>query len=458
MAQLTIYNEQVLSNKPLLFTNSELFKLFIPLTIEQLLIFMVGLTDSIMVASVGEAAVSGVSLCDFIMAFLLSIFAALATGGAVISGQYLGKQDFHKARDATNQLMRFTGFVALLIMVMLYAAKSFILSELFGQISPEVHQHADTYLSIVAISIPFMGLYSVGAAMFRSMGNTKLPMLISLVMGICNIFGNAIALYVFDFGTAGIAVSTVIVRIAGTIFILYIAINPQCTLHIYPRLLYPLNWIMLRRIMQIGIPYGLENGLFYFGRVLVLGIVATFGTAAIAANAVGGTIALFQVLPGMAIGLGLTTIISRCVGAGDFGQAILFNKKVMGIVYLTHIIMNILVLAALPFIMDIYALSARATELTLEIVYWHGAMSILIWPLAYTLPVTFRSAGDAAFPMFVGTISMFLCRVALAYVLGVWLNMGLLGTWLAMFVDWIFKAIIFIWRYFSRKWMSFRLV
>jgi Na+-driven multidrug efflux pump len=215
---------------------------------------------------------------------------------------------------------------------------------------------------------------------------------------------------------------------------------------------------MIKRILSIGIPYGLENGLFYFGRIIVLSLVASFGTAAIAANAVSGTIVMFQVLPGIAIGLGLTVVISRCAGAGDYRQAQYYTRKIMSIVYVAHVISCTVVLALLPVIMRVYGLSETATALTTQNVWWHGAFMVIIWPLAYTLPVTFRASGDAKFPMTVGIMSMFLCRIALAYLLGIYFNMGMFGTWVAMFIDWIVKAIVFIYRYFSGKWMQYHAI
>ena len=215
---------------------------------------------------------------------------------------------------------------------------------------------------------------------------------------------------------------------------------------------------MIKRILSIGVPYGLENGLFYLGRIIVLSIVAAFGTASIAANAVSGTIVMFQVLPGMAIGLGLTVIIARCVGAGDYEQAKYYTRKVTGFVYAAHLVSCGLVLALLPAILNVYGLSEEATAMTIKNVWWHGVFMIAIWPLAYTLPVTFRAAGDAKFPMLVGIMSMFFCRIALAYLLSISFNMGMFGTWVAMFIDWIVKAVIFVYRYFNGRWTAYHTI
>lgn len=458
MSQLVLANRAIGSSTRYLFSNQDLFKLFLPLTIEQLLEFLVGLTSSIMVASVGEAAVSGVSLVEFIMALLISLFAALATGGTVIAGQYMGKADIQKARDAADQLVWFVGMVSIGIMFIVYMIKPFILYTMFGQISNEVRENANTYLMFAALSIPFLGLYNAGAAVFRTMGNSRLPMKIALLMGVMNVAGNVLMVYIFHFGTTGVALSSLLSRLVGAVIIILLAMNTTLQLHIRKTLKHRFQWSMVKRIMSIGVPYGLENGLFYLGRIFVLGLVATFGTAAIAANAVAGTIVVFEVLPGMAIGLGMTVIIARCVGAGDYEQAKYYNGKLLTIVLVAHIAMNMLVLAMLPLILHVYGLSEAATSLTKQIVLWHAALSIIVWPLAYTLPVTFRAAGDARYPMLVGILSMFGCRVAMAYLLGGYLGMGVFGTWVAMFLDWIVKAMLFTWRYFSNKWMQFQAI
>lgn len=441
-----------------LFTNQDLFKLFLPVIVEQFLEYLVGLADSIMVAHVGESAVSGVSLVDFVMALLISLFAALSTGGAVIAGQYIGRKQIEESREAANQLVWFSGILSVFIMVMIYLAKPLILNGLFGQITEEVRSDADTYLMITALSIPFLALYNAGAAIFRTMGNSKLPMNVMLYMNIAHAVGNAILIYGFNFGVEGVAIPTLLARIAAAVIVLTLALDPKRALYIKKSLRHKFNWPMIKRILSIGIPYGLENGLFYLGRIVVLSLVATFGTAAIAANAVSGTIVMFQVLPGMAIGLGLTVVISRCVGANDYDQAKYYTKKVMGFVYVAHIVSCAVVLALLPFIMDIYGLSESATLMTTKIVWYHAAFMVVIWPLAYTLPVTFRAAGDAKFPMIVGTLTMIFCRIALAYLLSIYFDLGMFGTWVAMFIDWIVKAIIFVERYISGRWTEFRAI
>ncbi|MCR5027100.1 MAG: MATE family efflux transporter [Methanobrevibacter sp.] len=441
-----------------LFSNKALLYLFIPLLIEMSLEFFVGLADSIMVASLGEAAISGVSLVDFLVQLLIFSFAALATGGAVIAGQYLGDNQPERARDASNQLVWFSAISSVIFMVIVIFARSFLIGILFGQIEADVWNNADVYLLIVALSIPFIAIYNSGAAIFRTTNNASLPMKIMAFCDILNVVGNAFCIYYLGWGVEGVAIPTVLSRLLSAIIILYFVLDENYVLHIKKTLKHKFDWKLLKNVLNVGVPYGIENGLFQLGRVLVLSLVSTFGTMAIAANSVGYAIGIFSVLPGFAINLGLTAVISRCVGANDYEQAKYYNKKIISIVFISHIVINAVIFALLPFILDIYNLHTQTAAMASEMIIWHGIFAIIIWPIAFTLPATFRGAGDSKSVMYISLGVMFTCRIALSYVIADWLGIGVFGTWIAMFIDWYVRAAIYIYRYFSGKWMEYRAI
>ena len=441
-----------------LFSNKALFYLFIPLLIEQALEFFVGLADSIMVASLGEAAISGVSLVDFLMQLLIFSFSALATGGAVIAGHYLGDKNIDKARDASNQLIWFSAISSSFFMLIVLFARHFLITVLFGQIEADVWNTANMYLLIVALSIPFIAIYNSGAAIFRTTNNAFLPMQVMFICDILNIIGNAFCIYYLGWGVEGVAIPTVIARFLAAIILLYFIMDENYLLHIKRTLRHKFDWLLLKNVLNVGIPYGIENGLFQLGRILVLSLVSTFGTMAIAANSVGYAIAVFSVLPGFAINLGLTAVISRCVGADDYEQAKYYNKKCILIVFISHIIINVIIFALLPFLLDIYGLSAKTAQMAFEMIVWHGIFAIIIWPIAFTLSATFRGAGDSKSVMYISLAVMFTCRIALSYVIADWLGIGVFGTWIAMFIDWYVRAALYIYRYFSDKWTEYRTV
>lgn len=441
-----------------LFDNKALVALIIPLIIEQLLAVLVGMADSIMIASVGEAAVSGVSLVDQVMVLLINIFAALATGGAVIAGQYLGHGRKETACDSATQLVWFVTLCSVVITVIVYACKYVILHGIFGQIEADVMGHANTYLMIVTLSIPFIALYNAGAAIFRAMGDSKVPMQVSIIMNIINVGGNAVLIYGFHRGTEGVAIPTLVSRITAAVIIIVLLCNEKKILHIRRTWRYRPDLRQIGKILRVGVPNGLENSMFQLGKILVLSLVSTFGTYAIAANAVGNVIALFQILPGMAINLAVTTVIARCVGAGDYEQAKYYNKKLLIITHICITIMVFSVFAVLPLILRAYNLSDVTAETTRQIIRFHGISAILIWPASFTLPSTFRSAGDVNTCMVVSMVSMWVFRIGFSYVLGQYMGLGVFGIWVAMVIDWAFRALCFIIRYFSGKWKKQALV
>lgn len=435
-----------------LFSNRELANLIGPLVIEQLLAVFVGMADSIMVANVGEAAVSGVSLVDNIMILIINIFAALATGGAVVAGQYIGRKDEKSACKAATQLVWFVSLSAVAIMILVYFGKDIILNQVFGHITVEVKGHADIYLLIVTASIPFIALYNGGAAIFRAMGNSQVSMRVSLLMNAINVTGNAILVFGLRIGTAGVAIPTLISRMVAAIVITVLLCNQTRILHIERTLKIRFDGRMIRKILAIGVPNGLENSMFQLGKILVLSLVSTFGTYAIAANAVSNAIALFQILPGMAISLAITTVISQCVGANDYEQVRYYLKKLLAIIYVAMVGTVALIFLALPLILKAYNLSDQTAAATTNIIHFHGISAMIIWPLSFALPAAYRAAGDAKACMYTSIVSMWIFRIGFSYLVGKYMGLGVFGVWVAMVIDWVVRAICFIIRYFNGKW------
>ena len=435
-----------------LFSNRELANLIGPLVIEQLLAVFVGMADSIMVANVGEAAVSGVSLVDNIMILIINIFAALATGGAVVAGQYIGRKDEKSACKAATQLVWFVSLSAVAIMILVYFGKDIILNQVFGHITAEVKGHADIYLLIVTASIPFIALYNGGAAIFRAMGNSQVSMRVSLLMNAINVTGNAILVFGLRIGTAGVAIPTLISRMVAAIVITVLLCNQTRILHIERTLKIRFDGRMIRKILAIGVPNGLENSMFQLGKILVLSLVSTFGTYAIAANAVSNAIALFQILPGMAISLAITTVISQCVGANDYEQVHYYLKKLLAIIYVALVGTVALIFLALPLILKAYNLSDQTAAAATNIIHFHGISAMIIWPLSFALPAAYRAAGDAKACMYTSIVSMWIFRIGFSYLVGKYMGLGVFGVWVAMVIDWVVRAICFVIRYFNGKW------
>lgn len=436
-----------------LFTNKALYALFLPLIAEQLLSYLVGLADSMMVSYIGEAAVAGVSVVYGVLQCLLGLIAALTTGGAVIVGQYWGAKDKANSCEAARQLIWFIGIASLLMTVLLYAVEPLLWRVLFGTIAADVRMEAEIYFRIVAASIPFLALYSAAAAIFRVTGNSKTPMQIMLAMNLLNVLGNAALGYAAGLGTAGIAIATLIARMVAAGLLLALLMRKDCPIRLKREGTIRFVWPMLRRILRVGVPFGIENGFFYCGRVMVLSLASSYGTVSIAAGSVAGSIAVFTTMLGMSVNLGMTAVISKCIGSGSYHQAKYYHKKIMCAVFAAHLLVNLLLVAVLPLLLAAYNLTEEVAALTSRIVVWHAVMAVLVWPLAYMQPVTFRAAGDTQYPMKIGVVTMLLCRIVMSYVLGSYLGMGVMGIFMAIFLEWLVKAVLFTRYYLRGQWM-----
>lgn len=437
-----------------LFSRNDLVRLIIPLIVDQFLQVAVGLSDSIMVARVGEAAVSGVSLVDTVMLLIINIFTALATGGAVIAGQYLGRKDPKTGCEATAQLFNFTFLFSIFIMILGYLGQNVILYHVFGKIEPEVMKDSRTYLLIVLSSIPMIAMYNAGAAIFRAMGNSNVAMKTSLLMNSINVFGNALLIFGFHRGVEGVAIPTVVSRGVACVVILILLNNQKHELHILHPYPFKIKWNVLKKILYIGIPNGLENSMFQLGKIAVLSLVSGLGTASLAANAVGNNIANFAILPGMSFGFALLTVCAQCVGAGDFEQVKYYTKHMMRVEYLCLIASNLIVILALPFILSVYNLSDEAAQYANDIILYHAACVVTIWPLSFTLPNTLRAAADVKVTMVLSIISMWVFRFGFSYLLTMVFHMGIFGVWVAMTIDWLVRGIFFVCRYKSGRWQK----
>ena len=436
----------------MLFSKEDLRKLIIPLMIEQLLAVTVGLADSLMVSKVGESAISAVSLVDAVNILILNIFAALATGGAVVAGQYLGSRNPKEACRATNQLLIFNTFAGIVIMAMMYLGTDFILTKVFGKIDEDVMDFSKRYMLIVMAAVPFIAIYNSGAAILRTMGNSSLSLKISIVMNMLNIIGNAVLVYGFHFEVEGVAIPTLVSRLVAAVCVLVILRNQKLTLHFSKPFSFRPDFRMIKKILYIGVPSGVENSMFQLGKILLLSLVSGFGTVQITANAVSNTIAAFEILPASSIGLALVTVISRCVGAGDYEQARYYTKKMMKMAYIWMAVVNIGFIILLPQIMRIYKLSDATSEATTNILLLHGICAIFLWASSFTLPNVFRAANDVKYTMVVGVCSMWFCRILFGIFLGKYMGLKTIGIWIAMIIDWAVRSGFFVYRYISGKW------
>ena len=339
-----------------LFSGEKLKKLVVPLIIEQTLAMTVGMADTMMIASRGEAAMSGVSIVDSIAVLMIGLFTALATGAAVVASQFIGQKDIKNAGRAANQLVVVMGSASLLLMAIALIFNKQILHLIYGTVEADVMAYARTYFYISAASFPFLALYNAGAALFRAMGNSKISMKVSLIMNGINIAGNAFFLFVLNMSVEGVALATLLSRIVAAIVIMLLIRKPTNLIHIDPKFRLGFNWKIIKRILNIGVPNGLENSVFQIGKLMVQGIIAGFGTTSIAANAMANTIAGVAIIPGSALGMAMITVVGQCVGADDEKQMRYYTKKLLLIAYGALFVLNIAVMLGLDGLIWLYNL------------------------------------------------------------------------------------------------------
>lgn len=441
-----------------MFTAKDLRKLILPLIVEQFLAVTIGMADTIMVASTGEAAMSSVSLVDAINILLINIFSALATGGAIVASQYLGREDNKRANVAAKQLLLVTTAMSAFIMAVCLIGRNPILDLIFGKIEPEVMDNCRVYFFWSALSYPFLAVYNAGAALYRSMGNSKVSMLTSTLMNAINIAGNALLIFGFHMGVAGAAIASLFARMVGAVLI-------TCLLRFKPHVIqleavFKLDFQpeMIKNILKFGVPTGLENGMFQIGRLMTQGLVATFGLTATTANAIGMSLSAFPQIPGTAIGLAMVTVVGQCIGARRQEEAKRYTLKLTGLAYLAMGALNLVMLALLPVVIGIYNPSPATAALARELMLYCIACTILLWPASFVLPNGLRAAGDVRFTMTVSIVSMWAFRIGFSYLLAKGLQMGVLGVWIAMTTDWAFRILCFAIRFFRGKWMNKQLI
>ncbi|MDE7013068.1 MAG: MATE family efflux transporter [Kineothrix sp.] len=439
----------------MLYSNKDLKKLILPLVLEQFLAILVGMVDTVMISGVGEAAVSGVSLVDNINILVINITAAMATGGAVAAGHFLGQKDSESAGKAAWQLILFSLAASSVIFLMLVVFHRPLLYAIFGNVEAKVMSSAVTYLLITAISIVPLAVYNSCAALFRAMNSAKTTLLISILMNAINVIGNAILIFGAGMGVAGAAIATTVSRTVAAIVIFCMMFQTDRQIHIKGRLSWHINGRLIKKILYIGIPNGVENSLFQLGKIMLLSLISTFGTYAMAANAVCNTLAGFNVLPGQAIGLALVSVAAVCIGAGEFEQARYYTKKLMMIAVISISALSAVLIGFSPWIMKIYHLSAETEQLAIQVIRYHAVLAMLIWVPSFTLPNTLRAAGDVVWTMFIAIGSMWIFRIGASYVFHSRFNMGLLGVWIAMTIDWAFRAGCYGLRYRGHKWEKF---
>lgn len=441
-----------------LFSNKTLKEMIVPLFLEQLLVMLVGLADTLVISYAGEAAVSGVSLVNQFNTIFIYLFTALASGGAVVISQYIGRKEVDAAGESASQLLLFSVIFSALVSAFVLIGNEGMLRLMFGKVESDVMQACITYLKISAYSYPALAVYNAGAALLRSMGKTSVTMYLSVASNIINVIGNLIGVFVLHAGVAGVAWPSLIARTFSAVVITVICFHKKNNVIYARKWIFQWNGVLMRRILRIAVPNGLENGVFQLVKVALSSIVALFGTYQIAANGVAQSIWSLAALAGVAMGPVFITVIGQCMGNGDTQIAEAYFKKLMKITLLLSSVWNLLIFLLTPLFMRFYALEPDTKRLVIQLVLIHNLFNAIAYPFSGALSNGLRAAGDVKFTMYVSVISTIAVRLLLSWLFGVVLQMGVIGIAVAMVSDWIIRAVIFFWRQQSGKWKTFQVI
>lgn len=441
-----------------MFSNRDLKNMIVPLFFEQLLVMLVGIMDTFIVSYVGEAAVSGVSLVNSFNTIFIYLFTALASGGAVVISQYIGNKDQKNSVRSSSQLLMFSTLFSIVLTCIVLMFHQVILSALFGKVEIDVMNACITYIVISALSYPFIAIYNAGASLFRSMGKTKTTMYVSLASNIINVIGNCIGVFVLHAGVAGVAIPSLIARAFSAIVITNLCFRNDQTTYYTKKGLFAFDTDILKRVLSIAVPNGIENGIFQFVKVALSSVVALFGTYQIAANGVAQSIWSLAALMGVTLGPVYITVIGQCMGSGNQEQAKYYFKKLNKLAIVLSIVWNLIVLALTPLFMHFYQLSSETLQLIFYLVVIHNVFNAIVYPISGPLSNGLRAAGDVKFTMIVSIASTLLARFVFSIIFAIYLNMGVIGIAFAMCLDWTIRAVIFYCRYRSLKWLEFKVI
>jgi MATE efflux family protein len=430
-------------------------KLVLPIIIEQLLASTIGLFDTIMVSSAGEAAVAGVSTVDSLNLLLINLFMGIATGTTVVISQYIGANRYKDAKRTATQSLWASIFISVLIMTLCVIDCHWVLSLLFGKIEQDVMGHAVSYFLYSAISYPFLAVYSTCAAIYRAKGNATATMIISIIMNIINVSGNAIFIYGFKMGAGGAALSSLISRAVGAMIMVLLLLRRSEEINIRKMFPFKFQWDVLKLVLLIGLPAAAESVIFQLGKVMTQSFITGYGTEAITANGVVNTIFAIALIPGNSLNIAIMTVVGQLIGAGKTKEAKRYVWLFGGIVMLLQVFTNSIIYAVHTPVFSLFGLGDKTAAIANQLLLSITIVVPVLWAASFTIPAGLRASGDVKFPMIISICTMWFGRVLFGYLLGSVFGMGVLGIWIGMYLDWLLRAPIYILRLRKRDFKKF---
>ncbi|MCI7790822.1 MAG: MATE family efflux transporter [Lachnospiraceae bacterium] len=455
---MKLYDKKKIDWENMMFDNKALFTLLFPIIIEQLLNSFMGMVDTMMVSTVGSEAISAVSLVDSLNNLVIQVFSAMAAGAAIICSQYLGSGDKRACNKAARQVVLTVFTISMILMFVCLLGRESLLYLIFGQVEEQVMRDSLIYFLITVLSYPFLALFNAGAAFYRAGGNSRFPMKVSAISNVINILGNALFIYVCKWGVGGAAFSTLLSRIFCMAVIFYCLRKPKEVIVIREYMKIRPDFPLIWKIMAIGIPAGIENGMFQFGKLAIQSTVSSMGTTAIAAQAMTNILENVNGIFGIGVGIGLMTVVGQCIGAGRKEEAKYYIVKLVGIAEVGILISCLFVFVITKPVTWLAGMETESAAMCLEMITAITIVKPIAWVGSFVIAYGLRAAGDVRFSMLVSTVTMWCCRVALCIFLVKAYGFGPIAVWIGMFADWTIRSIIFVGRFLSGKWLKNQLI
>ncbi|MCX8727477.1 EmmdR/YeeO family multidrug/toxin efflux MATE transporter [Gilliamella sp. B2838] len=436
----------------------EIYPLAMPIFIENLSVILMGIFSTFLVSWIGKAQMAAVGLAESFNMIIMSFFMAVALGTSVVVAFSLGRHNRKKAVFAARQSITLLVLVSVLLFGFVEFSGYWIVDIIAGKADPEVKNLTLTFLRLTVLGYPALAFILVGCGALRGAGNTKLPMYLNIIMNILNISISYVLIYGIGswqgFGFIGAGIGLTTSRYCGMFFILLVlTIKPSRALFIPLRsYFHSFNARILVDILSIGIPASVESVMFNVGKLLTQTFVAGMGTSTIAANFIAFSIAGLLNLPGGTLGATSTIIVGKRLGMGQIYQP---TRQLKFIFQFTNILLCLIAFVTMPFaglLSSLYTNDPEVIEISKHLL-WLNALFTPFWASSFVLPYGFKGAKDASYTMWVAIGSMWMCRIVVGYLFGVYLGFGVIGVWFGMFLDWIIRSIFFYYRLVSGKWL-----
>lgn len=436
------------------FTYREIFSMLIPIVLDQFFCYAVGIVTTALISSSSQESVTAVSLINPIYATVFSAVNAIAAGGTVVVAQYKGRKDEEKTRQAAGQIIFGTVGLAAVVAVLLSVFSSQIVSSLFGTAEELVKIKAQDYLVGMSVSMVMFAVYMAGFSVFRGIGNTGICLILTLVINIIYILGQVLFINILKLDVIGSVIAINIARVIGAAAAMYLLMRPASPLPVKLKDIFKVKVYMLKPILKVGIPYGMEQVFFNGGTVLVQIYMVGLGTAAVASYAVANSALTLLYAAATSAGMLAITICGRCFGAGEKALTKYYGKKMLSMSSILVIVSMVVFCPFMEYILKLYQAPTENLTVIYRLIMISLIPLLIFFPAADTLPNVLRSAGDVTFSSMVSLMTMWVVRVALGYLLGITFGLGVYGIYLAMVSEWAVKTVIYSIRFSGEKWLK----